>query len=217
MNSSICFGGGLALLVFVACVNCTVAQAQSSTTKGFTPAATAATQQSGVALAAAKKALPYKPSVRVHLEKGANKGYLVLQVDLAAGHHLYSLNPKGSPAPTKIVVSPSNDMNVLGAFTSDKQPLVIEKDPIFNRRIEKHKGVVQFFAPIEVRPGIDLSKFTTEVTFSGQVCSDSACRQIKAQKVTGKFASFFDPPKATTEKPTATTAQQPAIPSGTAR
>jgi len=106
---------------------------------------------------------------------------------------------------------------VLGAFTSDKQPLVIEKDPIFNRRIEKHKGVVQFFAPIEVRPGIDLSKFTTEVTFSGQVCSDSACRQIKAQKVTGKFASFFDPPKATTEKPTATTAQQPAIPSGTAR
>lgn len=165
----------------------------------------------GIQAPIVKPKQPYKPSVRVHIEKGTNKGYLVLQLDLQDGHHIYSLNPKGSPMPTKIAVTPSKDIKVLGGFTSDKQPLVIEKDPVFQRRIEKHKGVVQFFAPIEVRPGIDLAKLAAEVSLTGQVCSASACRQVKARKVVGKFASFFDVSRDSAEKTSATTAAKPSV------
>ncbi len=219
---------GLALLalgvVFLVSTDRTVAQVQAPADKGMARgSATSSSAQQGAMQGGmkgamdAKEMLPYKPSVRVHLEKGANKGYLVLQVDLAKGHHLYSLNPKGSPAPTQIVVSPSKDINVLGAFAADKKPLVIEKDPIFQRRIEKHKGVVQFFAPIEVRPGMDLSKLSAEVTLTGQVCSDTACRQVKAEKVAGKFASFFELPKEPASKAAASTAQQPVAPAAMPR
>ena len=204
-----CFGSALLIcsMVIFGLADCASGQLQQ-------PANANGSAQKGQAVvvgAAAKKNQAYTPSVRVHLEKGSSKGYLVLQVDLSEGHHMYSLNPKGSPVPTKIVVTPSKDINVLGAFTSDKQPLVIEKDPVFQRRIEKHKGVVQFFAPIEVRPGMDLSKLTAEVALTGQVCSANACQPVNGKKIKGKFASFFEAPKQTTEKTPATTAGKPTI------
>lgn len=158
---------------------------------------------STTAPAAQKPAKPWKPSVSVHIEKGTNKGYLVLQLDLSKGHHIYSLSPQGSPAPTKIEAANSQDLRVLGPFAANTQPEVIANDPIFKQRIEKHKGVVKFFAPVEVRPGIDLSKLAAQVTFSGQVCSDQSCRQIQSENVSGKFAGFFDSSPKTGAKPAA--------------
>ncbi|QEG20935.1 protein-disulfide reductase DsbD domain-containing protein [Mariniblastus fucicola] len=138
---------------------------------------------------------PWKMTSRIHLEKGTNKGYLVVQIDLDEGYYVYSLNPEGSPAPTRLAVLPSNDLKVQSKFVSDKPPHVIEKDPVFNQRIEKHKGQVQFFASIVVRPGVDLQKLAQEVQFSGQVCSDNACQPIRKQTATASFSGFFEVPK----------------------
>jgi hypothetical protein len=152
-------------------------------------------QQGAKKTAGAETTRPWKLSSRIHLEKGTNKGYLVVQIDLKDGYHVYSLNAKGSPSPTRLAVLPSNDLRVQSKFASEKAPIVIEKDPVFGQRIEKHKGQVRFFASIEVRPGIDLSKLAQEIQFSGQICSASACQPIRKQTANAKFAGFFDVPK----------------------
>lgn len=138
---------------------------------------------------------PWKLTSRIHLEKGSNRGYLVVQLDLADGYHVYSLNAEGSPSPTRLAVLPSNDLLVQSKFASDKAPMVIEKDPVFGQRIEKHKGQVQFFASIVVRPGVDLKKLSQEVQFSGQICSENACQPIRKQTATAQFSGFFEVPK----------------------
>ncbi len=138
---------------------------------------------------------PWKLASRIHLEKGTNQGYLVVQLDLDEGYHIYSLSSDGSPSPTRLVALPSKDLRMISKFASDKSPIVIAKDPVFEQRIEKHKGQIQFFASIEVRPGVDLQKLTQEVQLSGQVCSDSACQPIRKQAVNAKFAGFFEIPK----------------------
>ena len=163
------------------------------------------TTQTSVSKTAQKKQKPWKLSSRIHLEKGTNQGYLVVQMDLADGYHVYSLSEKGSPSPTKLAVLPSNDLKVTSKFVSAKAPLVIEKDPVFGQRIEKHKGQVQFFAPIQVRVGVDPAKLTQEIQFSGQVCSESACQPIRNLTSSASFAGYFEIPK---QNKTAGTGQQ---------
>ncbi len=170
------------------------------TQPGFAPAPAAGSQiqvqaQTGLQKEAVAKQSPWKLSSRIHLEKGTTKGYLVVQLDLAEGYHVYSMNPKGSPSPTILTVSQSNDLRLVSKFASDKAPIVIEKDPVFAQRIEKHKGQVQFFASIEVREGVDLQKLVQEIQFSGQVCSESACQPIRNKAATAKFSGYFEAPK----------------------
>jgi len=94
-----------------------------------------------------------------------------------------------------LAVLPSNDLRVISKFASEKAPTVIEKDPVFERRIEKHSGQVKFFAPIEVRPGVDLNQLSQEVQFSGQVCSEGGCQPIRNFKANARFAGYFEIPK----------------------
>lgn len=148
---------------------------------------------------------PWTMTGRIHLQKGTNKGYLVLQLDLQKGYYSYSVNPKASPAPTTITMAPSADIRMLSKFESDKPPEVIEKDPVFQQRIEKHKGKVQFFASIEVRPGVDVQKLAAELEFKGQICSQESCQPIRGKKVAAKFAGHFELPK--TDKAAATQAK----------
>ena len=140
-----------------------------------------------------EKQNPWQFTGRVHLEQGSTKGYIVLQLDLAENHYIYSITPGQSPSPSKILIAESPDFRLLENFSSDRPPMVIEKDPVFEMRIEKHKGTVQFFAPIEVRPGLDLATFQPQITYVGQVCSDEGfCVPLRDEKVAAKFAGFFD-------------------------
>ena len=147
------------------------------------------------AKAEANQPKPWLISSRIHLEKGSTQGYIVVQLDLSEGYHVYSLNPQGSLSPTRLAVIPSNDLRVKSKFVSDKPPLVIEKDPVFDRRIEKHKGQVRFFAPIEVRAGVDPTQLMQEVQFSGQVCSADGCQPIRDLISNASFAGYFEAPK----------------------
>jgi len=132
---------------------------------------------------------PYVLSTRLHLQAGTNKGYLVVRVDLADGCYVYSLTQKGDARPTKLTVAPSPKFRLLGAFAADRDAEVTAGDTL-----EKHKSTVQFFAPVEVAAGTDLNSLAFDVAFDGQVCTaDKFCMPIMSEKVTGKFAGYFQP------------------------
>ena len=152
---------------------------------------------------------PYQFSSRIHLSEGTHSGYLVVEVQLAEGKHIYSMTQGGSIPPTTLKVTPNSQIQLTGPFSPDTPATVVENDPVLQQRLEKHTGKVQFFAPINVDPTADLDKLAAEIQFDGQICSQQACLPIRAQKVTGKFAGYFDTPApASVAKQPAT--QQPA-------
>ena len=137
---------------------------------------------------------PWKFEGRLHLQKGTSEGYLVLQMDLDQGHYIYSVSPEGSPAPTKISVVKNPAIQTRGDFAPNVQPEVNENDPVFQRRIEKHKGRVQFFIPCQLDARVDFQATGMPVIeFNGQVCStDGVCIPINGQKIAVTFAGFFE-------------------------
>jgi thiol:disulfide interchange protein len=130
---------------------------------------------------------------RFHLQKGSDKGYLVLRVELDPDFYIYSLTQTGEISPTQIKVAPSRQFRLTGKFNPDRPATIIEKDPIFNHRIEKHKGSIQFFAPIQVAPDVDVSKLTANLSIQGQVCKENGfCMPVMGHKVAGRFAGYFE-------------------------
>lgn len=139
-----------------------------------------------------EQAKPYVLSSRFHLMEGTTSGYLVVQVELGPGNHLYSLNQAGAISPTKIEVVPNDAFYVDGKFNPDRPAEVVENDPVFNQRVEKHKGKVQFFVPVKFNSTDAINNAQPEVVLNGQVCSqDGVCMAIRDKKVTAEFGGFF--------------------------
>ena len=156
------------------------------------------------------KPQPYEISSRIHLEQGTQAGYLVVEIKIAKGQHIYSLTQAGVVPPSILKVLPNSQIQLTGNFSPDTPAAVIENDPIFHQRLEKHTGKVQFFAPISIDPAADLTKLAAEVQFDGQICSEEACLPIRAKMITGKFAGYFDnkpTPNSVAKQPVS---QQPA-------
>lgn len=143
---------------------------------------------------------PFQITSRFHLQEGKTEtgtaiGYLVVKVALAEGNHIYSLTQSGDIAPSKIAVKPSKSFRINSKFTPDRKPKVIEHDPVLEQRVEKHTALVQFFAPIEIAPGVDPNALEFDLKFNGQVCSASGmCRPIMEKPLKAKFAGFFTKP-----------------------
>ena len=172
----------LAILSSVLFVQCTDAQ---SNQLPVTDKAKNSGQQHG----------PYNLASSLQLfDDGSNRGYLVVKVDIDQGSYIYSMSQKKPLQPTKIKVEPSKSFRLLGAFKSDRPAKVIEKDPVFEQRVEKHEGTIQFFAPIELAQGVDHKKLQAKVVFNGQVCSDMGCRPIQNVKSTASFAGYLKSP-----------------------
>lgn len=145
-------------------------------------------------LKAKKPVKPYGISSRIVLAKDTNEGYLVVQVTLQKGSHIYSLTQGGNVPPTKLTLSPSKQLRLTGAFTPESPAKVIPMDPSLGQRVEKHSGTVQFFAPIQLAPNVDLTKLAVEVQFDGQVCTNDSCVPVRRHKTQSKFAGFFAQP-----------------------
>lgn len=149
--------------------------------------------QSATQQMAQKNDKPYSLSSRFHLQQGSNTGYLVVHVKLPEGSYIYSLSQKAPLFPTKITVAKSAQFQLKTGFSPDRAAIVVEKDPLFGERVEKHKNEVQFFANIEVAPGTDVAALEADLTFDGQVCSEQGfCLPISAVKLKGKFAGYFE-------------------------
>ena len=153
------------------------------------------------------QAKPYAITSRFHLMEGTTSGYLVVQVDLGPGSHMYSLSQAGAINPTKIQVVPSDAFFIDGKFSPDRPADVIEKDPVFNQRVELHKGKVQFFVPVKFNSVEAISDTQPEIVFNGQVCStEGVCLPIRDKRIKAEFGGFFG---RTVELPA--TAETPAL------
>ncbi len=136
---------------------------------------------------------PYKLSGRFHLQAGTTQGYLVLECQLQPGNYIYSLTQTEPIKPTQIRVTPSEQYAIKGAFNPDQPPKIIESDPVFEQRVEKHSGTVRFFVTFAIAPGTDINQLKPELLIDGQICSDEGfCIPINAQKVSAEFAGYFE-------------------------
>lgn len=130
---------------------------------------------------------------RFHLKEGGREGLLIVKAVIPAGSYIYSLDQKGDIPPSRITVQPTAELKLKGPFKADRTAEVIPNDPIFKIRVEKHKKLVQFYAPIELPAGVDPSRLVAELKFDGQVCSDEGfCMPIRAKKIVARFAGYFE-------------------------
>ena len=134
-----------------------------------------------------------KFSARFHIEKGKQRGFVIVRADIKKGCYIYGLKQTKPLLPSKLELTKIPQLKMSGKFKADKPAKVIDNDPIFKTRVEKHVGTVQFYVPIEIASGVDPAKIQPLVLFSGQVCSDEGyCAPINKQKITAKFAGFFE-------------------------
>ena len=132
-------------------------------------------------------------SARYHIQTGTDQGFLIVKVEIAEGSYIYSLTQPEPLIPSKIVVKSSKSFVAGKKFKCDNQPKVIEKDPVFESRLEKHSGTVQFYVPIRLAAASNPKSVQPEISFSGQVCSEQGyCMPIKALTAKAKFAGFFE-------------------------
>lgn len=138
---------------------------------------------------------PFRLSSRFHLKKGTNQGYLIVKFELPDKSYIYSLTQPQPFSKTKITVANSPHFSLTGkrSFTPDRNPKIIESDPDFGKRLEKHSGVVQFFVPIKVNDTITANELLIKIEIDGQICDETTCLPISREKTTAKFAGFFDP------------------------
>ena len=184
-----CFGRSFALIVAwvsLSAIAANVALAQS------TPVSTGARRSFVPDDRKEENQKPYKLSTRIHLEEGGTKGYLVVKVELSPSYFVYALKQSGEAPPTKLSVGETKQFKLSGDFAPDISPEVFDDE--YLGRVEKHAKEVQFFAPIEVASGVDVSKLQYDLSFRGQVCGESSCLPVK-EKLTGKFAGYFKRPK----------------------
>lgn len=131
-------------------------------------------------------------SARFHLVDGKRNGVLILKADIPSGSYIYALTQSGNPPPSKIKVEVSDQFKITGKFSADRHPKVIEKDPVFGNRLEKHTKTVQFFVPIELAAGVKPESVQPQISFDGQVCSEAgSCMPIRNREVTAQFAGYF--------------------------
>lgn len=155
------------------------------------------------------QANPYRLMGRFHLEQGSQQGYLVLECQLVEGSYIHSLTLPKELSPTVIQTQPSDEYRVGERFHPDRPPTVIEKDPVFGERMEKHSGKIQFFVPIQLAPDVNPLTLEPKMAFNGQVCSTSGtCLPIRNQIVVAKFAGYFQRPVETATQDRQTQTQQ---------
>ena len=136
---------------------------------------------------------PYRFTGQFHLEKDSTRGYLVLECELGHKNYIYSLTQTGAVSPFEIKVSPSADFRLLDQFQPDQAPTVVEDDPIFQQRLEKHLEHVRFFVPVEIHPQANPAELQAEIHFKGQVCSENGtCTPLRNQKTIARIAGFFE-------------------------
>ena len=181
------------ILTFVAvCFGLVGSNVMAQSSKKATPASSTAVAETN-SQTKSQSDKPVKFSARFHIEKGKTKGFLIVRAEVKKGSYIYGMNQKKPLNPSLLAATKMTEIKSFGKFKADKPPKVTENDPLFNARVEKHYGTVQFFAPVELADGVDPSKLSPVIEFSGQACSDEGyCVQIEKEKIAAKFAGFFE-------------------------
>jgi hypothetical protein len=142
---------------------------------------------------------PIRLKAEFKLYPGKKTGMLILHAKMPDENYIYSLTQKKIPPPTKLIVEKNEKFKVTGKFKPDKKPTVIEKDEVFNNRIEKHYKTVVFSAPIQLADDADADSLKITVTMNGQVCNEQNCTMIRAKKAVAKFGGTLKKKPKTTK------------------
>lgn len=152
---------------------------------------------------------PVKVSATFYVAVGERRGKLAVTARIAPRHHLYSVTQKpGGPLPTKIRVTSTTKVKLLGPWTPNKKPQVKASD-VFDVPVEEHHGTVIWTAPFEIPAGVDGKTLKLQVKVDGQVCTDDllACMEVK-ESLTAKFQAPKKPPKKNVKKSAAATTKR---------
>lgn len=126
------------------------------------------------------------------LEQNTRKGYLVLKAQFPKRSYIYSLTQRGTPPPSKIEIATSDLFKTSGTFKPEKAPTVIENDPDFGGRVEKHKESLSFFIPLELAESASLEELSIKLRFNGQLCSEEGtCMPVRDKIVEARFSGYF--------------------------
>lgn len=124
------------------------------------------------------------------------RGVVSLQAKVDRGWHVYSISQKpGGPGASKIKLPENEQFKLLGSFQPDRDP-VVKTVEVFSVPVEEHSGEVTWSAPIEIAADVKPEDLVLELSYTGQVCSDTTCIPINNRKVEAKFDGFTKPPKA---------------------
>lgn len=133
-----------------------------------------------------------KLSAHFQLEENTRTGYLVLTAKIPEGSYIYSLTQKGNPPPSKIEIATSEQFEVSGTFKPEFPPTVVEQDPDFGVRTEKHKKSLRFFIPLQLSATTSPETLNIRLRFNGQVCSDEGtCMPIRDKVLEASFSGYF--------------------------
>ncbi len=153
---------------------------------------TSAQQAESVATSMKDEESRLKLTARYYLEKGSDKGFLIVKAKIPKGSYIYSLNQSSPLIPTKLTFKNDHRVSALSGFQPDKKPKVIPNDPIFETRLEKHYGTVQFYVPIQLADTSSLNSYKPTVLLNGQICAEEGfCQPIRSVAVEAIFSGFF--------------------------
>ena len=119
--------------------------------------------------------------VKVHADFTApsdgKPGQLFITADIAPGWHFYSITqPEGGPLPTKIEITPTPGVSIVGKFKATPAPLVTKEPALYeNLPIESHEKSVTWVAPISLMPGISPADVTIHGKINVQACDANSC------------------------------------------
>ena len=68
------------------------------------------------------------------IEEGERHGWLIVNLEIPTGSHVYALTQEGNPPPTKIKLAESDSFELMRGFEANKVPDVKENDPVFGQR-----------------------------------------------------------------------------------
>ncbi len=134
-------------------------------------------------------------SARFTSPTGDRPSYLVISASLDPGWHIYSITQApGGPVTTKIKLAESDDYRRLGDFAADPPPKKKTEAVFGDLVVESHYDRVVWYAPIELRPGVDPGAVRIEGSVYAQPCTETSCERPRDFPFTATLGSAFDPP-----------------------
>jgi thiol:disulfide interchange protein len=149
-------------------------------------------------------------------------GWIEIEASLPKGwDHIYAITqPPRGPIATQIEVAAATDFEVVGQFTADPEPEVINSG-IFPVPEYEHKGKVTWRAPLRLLAGAEPRSVEVRGMISGQICREGECAPMEPED--HRFVAKFDanlqgpaiaagPPRASDPSESANTTEGTAIP-----
>lgn len=162
--------------------------------------------QSGISSEAGTEIVSVSAELQVESSTSAR---LVVTANIADGYHIYAQSQPQPFLASKISVTESSQFRIVDSFRPDTTPLVHRHEAL-DVELHEFERVVNWSAPVELAPGIELSSLNVSGTVFAQACNADRCLAPKAYSFTATVTRVASQPSsselaldAPTSEPTA--------------